>query len=255
MTAPFRLDTPADATPGPLSRRSAIRRLGFLGGWLSLGALPLALTTWRGRAEASATRSQTTNDILNFLLAQEWMLASFYNEGLVMADFIPLADRTVFTQLLKQEGEHVQLWEETLGPNALPKPLWDFTAAGAYPDVFTSYGTFLAMAQCFEDLGVRAYQSQTPALLAEPAMAAIALRILAVEGRHASEVRRVRGLKGWVTLGNAEGTPFAAAYAGEENHVQSGVDMGNTAAATEAFDEPLSMSNVLAITDRFIVLA
>jgi hypothetical protein len=81
-----------------------------------------------------------------------------------------------------------------------------------------------------------------------------------VEARHASEVRRLRGLKGWIT--NAErgaGVPEVAqpVYAGEDNLMQAGVDVRTitpygTDAITEAYDEPLSKEEVTAIASLFL---
>jgi len=42
----------------------------------------------------------------------------------------------------------------------VPKPNFDFTAGEAFADVFSNYQTFLAVAQAFEDTGVRAYEGQ-----------------------------------------------------------------------------------------------
>jgi hypothetical protein len=74
----------------------------------------------------------------------------------------------------------------------------------------------------------------------------------------------MRGQKGWVTGGTAasNGIPsvFDAIYAGEANTVQGGVelaglfpDFGGPQAVQEAFDEPLTMDEVLAIGGIFIV--
>ncbi|HET7274260.1 MAG TPA: hypothetical protein VFI91_03735, partial [Longimicrobiaceae bacterium] len=75
----------------------------------------------------------------------------------------------------------------------------------------------------------------------------------------AARVRRLNGLEGWIPLAQP-GVPAAAAavYAGEDETVQLGVDIPDVAnisteLATEAFDEPLTMAEVLAIADPFIV--
>ena len=89
-----------------------------------------------------------------------------------------------------------------------------------------------------------------------------ALQIHSVEARHASAVRRLRGQNGWIT-GNSSGIPGAAGtavapiYAGEENTTQGTVNtatFGTVASASEAFDEPLTMDQVLAIAGPFIVV-
>jgi hypothetical protein len=82
-----------------------------------------------------------------------------------------------------------------------------------------------------------------------------------VEARHAAEVRRLRGQKGWIT-GNERGNMPAATqavYNGEENVKQGAVNDIKTitnapaSAVTEGFDEPLSTDEVLAIAGLFIV--
>ena len=153
---------------------------------------------------------------------------------------------------------------------AVPKPTFDFTAgngsyAGPYADVFSNFATFAAVAQAFEDTGVRAYKGQAPALKPYKAFLTAALTIHSVEGRHASEVRRLRGdfsglspHKGWITRNITDIAGTAAVYAGEQNTVQGGVDVTSITSVgvdeiTEAFDEPLTMAQVLAIVDPFIV--
>ena len=71
------------------------------------------------------------------------------------------------------------------------------TAGGTF-DTFGDYPTFQLLAQGFEDFGVRAYKGQAPNLMASDAVLTAALRIHSVEARHASEIRRLRGQKGWI---------------------------------------------------------
>jgi hypothetical protein len=88
----------------------------------------------------------------------------------------------------------------------------------------------------------------------------IALKIHSVEARHVCEVRRIRGEKGWIT-GSSRGSLSAAAqgvYNGEGLTSQGGVSLtgiGGTpsSAASEAFDEPLTRAQVLAVVSPFIV--
>ncbi len=76
-----------------------------------------------------------------------------------------------------------------------------------------------------------------------------ALRIHSVEARHASEVRRLRGQKGRITENMTDVPELAASYAGEE--ATNGGAASN--ARTEAFDEPLTMAQVMAIAIPLIV--
>ncbi len=90
-----------------------------------------------------------------------------------------------------------------------------------------------------------------------------ALQIHSVEARHASEIRRLRGLKGWIT-GKERGAGMPEAtqpvYDGEENVTQGGVDVttlgdGNPfgfESSTEAYDEPITADTAVAIASLFI---
>ncbi len=87
----------------------------------------------------------------------------------------------------------------------------------------------------------------------------VALQIHSVEARHAAEVRRLRGEKGWIS-GDSRGSlpaPTQPVYSGEGNTTQGGANLNglaglSNAAITEAFDEPLSKETVLAIASLFI---
>jgi hypothetical protein len=144
----------------------------------------------------------------------------------------------------------------SLGGVPVPKPNFDFTAGGAYADVFSNYQTFLALSNAFEDTGVRAYKGQAVGLQGSGAVLTAALDIHSVEARHASEVRRLRGLKGWISNAEPNGLP-AAIYAGEDNTTEGGVNVTTitpvaAVSITEAFDETLTMAQVLAIASPFI---
>ncbi len=72
-----------------------------------------------------------------------------------------------------------------------------------------------------------------------------ALQIHSVEARHASQVRRMRGNRGWIELNNGGNIPAAAqaVYNGEEATVQAGFNMATlfgAAAGSVSFDETLS---------------
>ena len=194
----------------------------------------------------------TITEVLNFALTLEYLEDEFYKAGLAASGLIPSGDRAIFAQISQHETAHVNLLKGALGVNAIAKPTFDFTAGGSFPTVFTSYATFLALSQGFEDTGVRAYKGQATALMSDDATLTTALQIHSVEARHAAQVRRLRGQKGWITFNMTDVSALAAVYAGEDTHVQGGVEVGTTAAASEAFDEPLTMSEVLAIAGPFI---
>ena len=165
---------------------------------------------------------------------------------------IDAGDLPIFQTILAHESAHVTLLAGAIttgGGTPVPRPTFDFTAGGTFSDPFSDYTTFKALAQGFEDTGVRAYKGQAGALMSNNAILTTALQIHSVEARHATAVRRLRGEKGWIT-GNQNTLPPAAAavYAGEE--AGAGV---TTPASAEAFDEPLTKEQVLAIANLFIV--
>ncbi|MHA4808840.1 ferritin-like domain-containing protein [Flavitalea flava] len=242
------------------SRREALTKgLGF-GLKAALAAIPFGIfDAMNNKAQATPPPPSAVTDILNFALKLEYLEAAFYQMGLSTSGLIPASDLKVMMQISKHETAHVALLKQTitsLGDTPVAEPTFDFTAGGAFPTVFTNYQTFLALSNAFEDTGVRAYKGQAVGLMGSGAVLTAALDIHSVEARHASEVRRLRGLKGWITNAEANGLP-AAIYAGEDTTFEGGVDVKTItsvppASITEAFDEPLSMAEVLAIAGPFI---
>ena len=196
------------------------------------------------------------------------MSTAFIRLPSIADGLIPDADRAVFDKIRQHEEAHVSFLQDTiesLDGTPVAEPTFDFTAGGTFPDPFdpANYAVFMALAQGFEDTGVRAYKGQAGALQAAASSATMntaltaALSIHGVEARHASQVRRMRAQKGWIV--NAEGisglegataTATAPIYAGEDNVMQGGVDATTltpsyeTSSVTEAYDEPLTMDQV-----------
>ncbi len=250
-----RLADDATLQTRPQDRRGAVRDLSALAVGAAVASIPLALGVVARRAWAQGTLPQGIRDVLNFALTLEYLEAAFYAQGLAAGALIPAGQRPVFLQIKQHEDAHVALLVSVLGTNAVSSPTFDFTAGGAFADVFTNYQTFLALAQGFEDTGVRAYKGQAGALISDNAILTTALQIHAVEARHAAQVRRLRLQKGWVSGNSTDVAALTAIYAGEETTIQAGVNTAafvSTTAATEAFDEPLTMAAVLAIADPFI---
>ena len=242
------------------NRRDAFRKLGSFARDAAMVGLPLgaALMTPNRVAAQSGT---ATVDVLNFALTLEYLEADFYQMGLDASGLVSGNTRAVVAQISQHESAHVDFLVSTinaLGGTPVERPTFDFTAGGAFSDVFSNPTTFLALAQAFEDTGVRAYKGQAGNLLGTGDVLQAALQIHSVEARHASEVRRMRGSKGWITQDNNTTAPAAAAvYAGEDNVTHLGVNATTVVtvdsdALTEAYDEPLSMSEVLAIAGLFI---
>jgi hypothetical protein len=218
-------------------------------------------------------------DVLNFALSLEYLEFHYYNHALLAAPNLVFpndASKTAITVIRDHEAAHVTLLKGALGASArteITYAMTDFTAGGLFP-VYDSYPTFLAVAQGFEDTGVRAYKGQAGALLVSPGVLQTALQIHSVEARHASHIRQMRTTasggaavyKPWVSLGasgqaNDSGVPQVdAVYAGEDLTIQAGANIvgigGNAgitkAAAVESFDEPLDKASVVAIANLFL---
>jgi rubrerythrin len=227
---------------------------------LMMGGAVLATAALASDAFAQGLPSMVV-DILNFALTLEHLEEEFYVTGIGTSGLIPAEMRAPFDQIRKHEVAHVAFLRGVLGSAAITKPTFDFTGGsgsgnGPFADVFRNGQTFSAVAQAFEDTGVRAYKGQAANLMGHNDVLRAALRIHSVEARHASQVRRMRGQKAWITLSNSGGLPEAAqgTYKGESNTFQFilGQADSNTQAMTEAFDETLTKSQVLAIVAPFI---
>ncbi|MRT15518.1 ferritin-like domain-containing protein [Vitellibacter sp. q18] len=251
------------------SRRESFDHLKTMGKNLAIASIPfgLAATSSKTRAAsmsmAYAPQMATPTEILNFALKLEYLERNFYQIGLDTAGLIPEEDKIVFAQIAKHETSHVDFLLSALGNDAEPEPTFDFTGGSLNLDTFSNYQTYMALAQGFEDTGVRAYKGQAGALIDDSALLTYALQIHSVEAQHASQVRRMRGEKGWIIKSeNTLPAAFSAIYGGatpESNTTQGGVNLsgmfgsnGGDNAVTASFDEPLTMQEVLDIASIFI---
>jgi hypothetical protein len=204
---------------------------------------------------------------LQLLLRIEYLHSTLYARAVASAGLIPTTDATVFSTLATQSAQHLVAITGAITTRAgvpAPSPTFDFTVKGAFPGfafAVGQYTTLQMLTHVVEDLGVRAYLGQLAALATDKIALNTALSILTVKGRHASEVRRLRGVKGWITGKSRDDLPAFAqpVYDGEENVTQGAVNVasvaggfGDAAAATEAFDEPLTTAQVGAILALFI---
>jgi hypothetical protein len=259
------------------TRRNAMKSFAKTSGKIALAALPFALGSMFQKAYASPTApTDLILDTLNFALTLEYLEANFYIKA-VASGIIPTGDAlTSLTVIRDHENEHVNFLKTAITaaggtPVSFTAASFDFTAKGTFPNVFSDYGTLLAVAQTFEDTGVRAYKGQAPNLISNNDYLTAALQIHSVEARHAAHLREMRKManllvpsgvdvKPWITL-NQSGigtSAVQASYNGEENVTQAGVMITNiggqnisAAAASEAFDEPLSKDHVTAIVTPF----
>lgn len=258
------------------SRKDAFKTFGSLGKKALLASIPFGLAT-SSKAYAFQDQNSATN-ALQLALTLEYLEAEFYMRALE-SGVIPAGSRAeaVYQQISKHETAHVEFLKAGLGDNSLESPEFDFTAGGAF-DPFNENGTgqevayaqLLALAQAFEDTGVRAYKGQAGNLMGTPFLTP-ALQIHSVEARHASEIRRLRAevmgydlnqnTLGWITLDNrGPGMPEVtdAVYAGEEQITQAGINLVDVTtfdavAVSQAFDEPMTGQKATEIAGLFIV--
>ena len=260
------------------SRRGAMRAFTNYGKKLALTSLPFALGSMLNKAYGQTPGSGVIG-VLNFALTLEYLEFEFYDKALNSAGLIPAGAATgAITTIRNHEMAHVNFLKTAItasGGTPVAKPTFDFSGGngsgtGPFKDAFNNYELFLAVAQTLEDTGVRAYKGQAGALLMTGDVLEAALNIHSVEARHASHIRQMRkannfgDVKPWITgkdpgLGAANSL-VQANYDGEENTVQAGVNIVNingqnvsVTAASEAFDEPLTKEQVLAIVDPFFV--
>ena len=253
------------------TRRTAMKNFARFSGKLALTAIPLALGSMFKKAYAGTTGTlETAVEILNYALTLEYLESEFYTMGLAQAPIPAGAARAAIETISKHESAHVVFLTSAIkaaGGSPVAKPGFDFTAGGAFANVFTSYPTFLAVAQVFEDTGVRAYKGRAAELVKGGDLLTAALNIHSVEARHAAHIRSMRkannfgDAKPWITGKDTTGIGSAvqASYNGEENTSQANIQITNingmaisVNAASEAFDEGLSKEAVLAIVKPFI---
>ncbi len=244
-----------------LTRKDALGKMSNWSKKLALSAVPLgALAAFSEPALAQSNGEPIST--LQYALTLEYLEATFYTKAQGTGVYSEYA--ATFDEITKNENSHVAFLQDAIskaGADPVNKPEFDYTLGGNFQP-FQNTATFLLFSQAFEDTGVRAYKGQAGDLLGTPYLTP-ALRIHSVEARHASAVRRVRGIQGWIP-GTQQDFPdaFQAVYLGdpaEDNVVQLGINVdditdnvGRTQ-VTEAWDEPLSKQMVLKIVDPFIV--
>jgi hypothetical protein len=278
------------------TRRSVMKQFANLGGKLALAAVPFAFGSMLNKAYGQ-TPGTSVVDTLQFALKLEYLEAEFYTMAVDapgLQGSLTGAARTAYTKIKNDEVAHVAFLKTAITSlNATPaaKPGFDFTGGSGQGNgpfsgaasPFNNYAVLLAMAQTFEDTGVRAYKGQAGNLMSNNDVLTAALNIHSVEARHASHIRYMRRnyaiangaaaaaipagvtVKPWITL-NQSGIDFPPgnaaiqlSYNGEQNTTQATVNIltvgGNNftaASASAAFDEILTKDEVSAIVAPFI---
>ncbi|WP_171025736.1 ferritin-like domain-containing protein [Hymenobacter jeollabukensis] len=268
----------ADAAAHPTARRGALTQLAHT----AAAALPAAVLGALTAQPASAQITGTSLDGLQLALRVEWLQDEFYTR--LPISIVPAGSAPDFLLMRAQQRQHIALLESyirTSGGVLAARPNYDFTGGRGgsnriFPDVFTNTSTLLLVAQVLEDLGVRVYAYAMPLLASNNAQIDSLSRMFAVEGRHAAHLRQLRRqagatVKHWISGTEAAALPTAQAnvYAEEDRVMQQVANLalrdastllptigGITAAeiraaATEAFDEPLTYDAASAIIQVF----
>lgn len=279
------------ATPEVYEKKSDRRNLlKGLGSKVALAAVPLAISSlFDNKAYGKTTDSILT--ALNYILELEYFQYNFYHTALATGSnttttLIPVADRAGFEMIEAHQKAHITFLRNTIKAmgsvpftphlytadpligNPYTPPSYDFTAHSAF-HIYEDYDTFLALAQAFEDMIVRAYQGQLNNLLVNTNdILTEVVQMSTVEARHAAYIRNLRRDRGavdipkpWITNNVAPNINLINFYLQEDNVVQKGIDVttltgtsGNTisfTAATEAFDEPLDKTTVESLIAPF----
>ncbi|HEX2533274.1 MAG TPA: ferritin-like domain-containing protein [Chitinophagaceae bacterium] len=261
------------------TRRQVMKRFSFAGKVLAAAAVPFAFGSMFKKAYGQSTTNDIV-DVLQYALTLEYLEAEFYTMAVATTGVIPAGPALgALTTIRDHEVAHVDFLKEALqGLNVTPvaKPTFDFSAGngsqdGPFKDVFKNYDLLLAVAQAFEDTGVRAYKGQAPRLMSNNGVLQAALQIHSVEARHAAHIRQMRRARGgalvtgtvkpWITGddSNINSAAVQPIYNGEDETMQATVEIVNLGgqqisanAASEAFDEILTKDQVLAIVGPFI---
>jgi hypothetical protein len=186
------------------SRRAIFKHMGGLGQKLTAAALPLAVSAIFNKAYAQTNTGLAAVDVLNFALKLEYLESIFYSQrtGLVG---LSAPNTAALNLIATDEANHVNFLRNTITAlggtpiTAVTAAAFDYTGgkgsnAGPFADYRTNPVTYLALAQSFEDTGVRAYKGAAPltAVMANKTVLTAALNIHSVEARHASQLRAMR---------------------------------------------------------------
>lgn len=256
---------------------------------VSLAALPFAIGSLFNKAYGKTNDAIT--DVLQFALKLEYIEREFYRNAVEATEVNPPKNQLIpsrtglelpaIKMIWLHEQQHVNFLSNVLtgmGQTPDPLPKLDFSGGkgsmtGQFIQAFSDYDTFLALAQTFEDLGVRAYKGTATVLKSNHDVLTAAMRIHTIEARHAAHIRIMRSqspsaltdnqtILPWITMNQTgiNNLNVQNVYNGEENTIQNKIEVIDIngfaipdTIASEAFDEPLSMTDVQTIIDPFLV--
>jgi len=201
------------------TRRAALKGFASMSGKVALAVIPIALGSMFKKSYGQANNG-TVLEILNYALTLEYLEAEFYQMAIARFGQIGVpagAAQAAITTIGNHDTQHVAFLKSAItatGGTPVAKPNFDFSSGGGsttgpFANVFLNYQTFLAVAQTFEDTGVRAYKGRAAELVKGGDLLQAALNIHSVEARHASHIRQMRkannfaDIKPWITLKTA----------------------------------------------------
>src|SRR5690554_534608 len=117
-------------------RRSALKGMFNFGSKVAVAAMPFALGSVFNKAYGQAPGN--VKEILNFALTLEYLEAEFYTKGVAASGLIPAGPAlNAMMTIRDHENQHVDFLKTALGADAVSKQTFDFTAGGAFGNVFS----------------------------------------------------------------------------------------------------------------------
>lgn len=230
------------------SRRSVFKHMSGLGQKLTAAAVPLAVGAIFNKAYGQTPAGLTALNVLDFALRLEYLESIFYQQRTGLTG-ISSDISTSLGLIATDEANHVSFLRTvitTLGGTPVTAPVaattFDFTGgkgsnAGPFADYRTNPATYLALAQSFEDTGVRAYKGAAPLtnVMANKTVLTAALNIHSVEARHASQIRAIRrALATTGTPAPSQGVPNTNNLSAAPKSWISGTDGGGAGGSATA---------------------
>lgn len=225
------------------SRRRVFKHMTGVGQKLAAAALPMFVGSVLNKAYAQTNTGLSVVNVLNFALGLEYLEMYFYQQRTALTG-VSSINMTALATIAGDEAAHVTFLRSAItsaGGTPISDPTaaqFDFSgsritgaAAGAGPfsDWRTNPATYFALAEAFEDTGVRAYKGAAPlsAVMANKTVLTAALNIHSIEARHASHIRSIRRA-GVNSSTPSQGVP-ASPYSSAPKSWISGTDNGGPA--------------------------